>query len=1132
VSNSVTTPFTCQTRERSHHVGRTDDVDQALHALPFGVVVPSDLLSERQCDIPLGVVPFAPGLIELEIQNNSSSPVILRKGTVVACVHPASLDELMFCFENAPKEAMVQSASIELIPFSDKAEIQLEPRLPPISKDQPLPVDLQAMVDRCDLTSDQKAVVADVVRCNHDIFVKHNDDFGCCPWVKFRIDTADHPPIKQQARPVPIHQREELTALYRRYLEQGTVRPSQSPWASPIIVIRKKTLDPQGKPEMRPVIDYRALNAITRIPAIPIPRTQELLERLAGRKWYTHADLASGYHNLMVAEEDICKTAIALPDSLGLPSRFLEYTRMPFGLSAAPGVFQSVTDRLMRPSRYPTPDDDLGDAYGVYLDDICVAGDEFHTMLQRTRALFNRIRASGFLLKAKKCFLFKSMLKFLGFVLTSKGIEADEDKVSRIVHWPKPINVKELRSWLGLAQFYARFISHMADIVAPLYDLTRDRAAFLWTENCQQAFDKIKTVLTSAPVLGVARADKGVFVVHCDASQVAVACILSQDQDGNQVVLHYHSKQLPRLKRSLCATHAELYALVEATKAFRLYLLGRPFVFYTDHSALQWLRSFKHVEGKLARWLMRLEEFRFEIKHMKGKDLTNADALSRRPARLCSPDCSRCVHVERQEKSFTDFMTFSVRKAVIHGGDEWLDAQVSADQQADPDIGPIYTAVKRGQKPHFQEVVGFGPVTRSLWLQFKSLQIVNGVLKRRLEHPSGDPLLSVMQTVVPSSRTKDLVVNYHTGPSSGSHFGVSKCYGLLKERFYWPNMFTTVRDVISSCLRCAQVKGPAQKTRAEMKVFREGMLLGRYHADFLGPLQTSEPDGYRYVLVVVEAFSSWPEAIPLRTLQAEEVARALVTHVFSRLGAPYSIVTDQATTFESSLFKEVMDIYKIHKCRISGGKPSSNGKVENYIRSLTRQIAVLANEEPSNWPDLIPHVLHAYRAAVNDVTGFSPYEVLFGRQMRVPQDMACGLPPSALPDSGTPLSYPARLREKLDKIHTLVRENTARAAIRMKERYDKFSTLTYFKPGDIVMLYNRRRRRGKSTKLYGSWEGPYVIIDLLNDCIARIEQVQPVELSKRPKPPKRLIVHVDRLAAVGSHLLDQNGQWLTFLPNS
>ena len=141
------------------------------------------------------------------------------------------------------------------------------------------------------------------------------------------------------------------------------------------------------------MVDYRALNAVTRIPATPIPRTQELLEKLGGRQWYTHADLASGYHNLEIAEEDIPKTAIALPDSLGLPSRFLEYTRMPFGLSAAPGVFQSVTDRLMRPSRYPTADCDLGDANGVYLDDICLAGNEFQTMLQRTQALFNRVQA-------------------------------------------------------------------------------------------------------------------------------------------------------------------------------------------------------------------------------------------------------------------------------------------------------------------------------------------------------------------------------------------------------------------------------------------------------------------------------------------------------------------------------------------------------------------------------------------------------------------------------------------------------------------------------------------------------------------------------------------------------------------
>ncbi|KAE8744187.1 hypothetical protein FOCC_FOCC009195 [Frankliniella occidentalis] len=312
-----------------------------------------------------------------------------------------------------------------------------------------------------------------------------------------------------------------------------------------------------------------------------------------------------------------------------------------------------------------------------------------------------------------------------------------------------------------------------------------------------------------------------------------------------------------------------------------------------------------------------------------------------------------------------------------------------------------------------------------------------------------------------------------------------------------------------------------------MKVFREGTLFGRFHVDFLGPLEPSDRFGYRHVMVVVEAFSAWPEAIPLRTLQAAEVAQALVTEVFSRMGAPYELITDQGSSFESALFKEVMAIYKTHKCHISAGRPAGNGKVENYIRSLTRQIAILASEQPGNWPDLLPHVLHAYRASVNDSTGFSPYEILYGRPMRVPQDLQHGLPPPGLPAVALN-QYPGVLRERLSKIHHLVRENTARAAARMKAHYDKFSTITYFRPGDIVLLYDRRRRRGKTTKLYAAWRGPFKILSMLNDCIARIERVPHGDPVNDRRARKRLIVHVDRLAAIGSNLVDQNGEWVTF----
>ncbi|KAK3929423.1 Retrovirus-related Pol polyprotein from transposon 412 [Frankliniella fusca] len=715
------------------------EVDRALFALTLGLVQPSPLLDQRQCSLVPGVVPFAPGTMELELENQTGNHVVLPRGSVVALVHPVGFVDLQKYEPLDPDDIVaVESATVERVPPTDQADIQLEPRLPPIALGEDLPEDLQALADRCeDLTPEQKREVANVLRRNHDIFVKNNDDFG----------------------------------------------------------------------------------------------------------------------------------------------------------------------------------------------------DAFETMLQRIQALFNRIRASGFLLKAKKCFLFKRKLKFLGFCLTEKGIGTDDAKVDKIVHWPTPRNVSELWSWIGLVGFYSRFIHRLAEIQAPLTDLLCEKTPFVWSDECQHAFDTLKTALTTAPVLGAADPSKGVFSVHCDASAKAVACILSQEQDG-------------------------------------------------------------------------------------------------RPVRPCAPDCRSCKRLEEHNETYDDNLNFMVRSFQIECT-EWDDATVSAAQQADPDIGPIYQAVLKGERPHFQQIVGYGPVTRSLWVQFNSLVIEHGVLKRRFEHASGDPMFLRKQILVPADRTTRLVLQYHTGPSSGSHFGVSKCYKLLRDRFYWPGMYTKVWDTIKCCLRCQQVKGPAEKTRAPMKVFREGTLFGRFHVDFLGPLQP-----------------------------------------------------------------------------------------------LTRQIAVLAAEQPSNWPDLLPHVLHAYRASVNDTTGFSPYEVLYGRPMRVPQDLQHGVPPPGLPEVAMS-QYPGVLRDRLSKIHHLVRENTHRATLRIKSHYDKFSTLTYFKPGDIVLLYNRRRRRGKTTKLYAAWEGPFKILDMLNDCIARIEEVRPENYVGR-RQRKRLIVHVDRLAAIGSNLVDQNGEWIKF----
>lgn len=472
---------------------------------------------------------------------------------------------------------------------------------------QELPKDLQELVAKCtDLKAEEKVELENLLKKHHDVFAKDNTTFGKCPWIKFRIDTGDHPPIKQTARPVPIHYKQAVYDTFKKYIEQGAIVPSQSAWAAPILCVLKKL------GEVRVCIDYRALNAVTRVPATPIPRVQDLLQHMGKQKMYHAFDLAHGYHNLEIHPEDQHKTAIILPEGLGLPHRQYEFTRLSFGLSAAPGAFQYITDRIVIPTADPNPQNDLGSHVAVYLDDICLAGTDFKSMLQKLEALLNRIRASGFLLKAKKCELFQKEVSYLGHILSEQGVKTDSNKISKILDWPAPINQKELRSWMGMVTYYSKYLPHMASTATPLNKLLKKNVKFSWTPECEQAFATIEQQLVSPPILGTANVEKGPFTLTCDASLTGLGAVLSQEQDGEDVTIAYWSKTLNAAQRNYCATHRELLAVVDAIKAFNHYLAGAPFVVKSDHAALQWLRNFKNPTGKLARWLERLAPYKFQ----------------------------------------------------------------------------------------------------------------------------------------------------------------------------------------------------------------------------------------------------------------------------------------------------------------------------------------------------------------------------------------------------------------------------------------------------------------------------------------------------------------------------------------
>jgi len=317
-----------------------------------------------------------------------------------------------------------------------------------------------------------------------------------------------------------------------------------------------------------------------------------------GAVWFSTLDLRSGYHNIPIKESDRDKTAFITRRGC------FRYKVLPFGCTTAPSVFQRLMDLVLCGLTFVT--------CLVYLDDIIVYANDFETQLLRVRAVFTRLQAANLKLHASKCCLFQRRVAFLGHVLSENGIKVQDDKVDAVRDWPTPCNLTELRSFLGLCSYYRRFIERFADVAAPLYKLHRKNVAFEWTEEQNDAFDRLKQMLTLAPVLGMPT-DNGAFYLNCDASDIGLGAVLSQNHNGSEVVIAYASRILTKAERNYDVTRRELLAIVLGLKTFKQYVLGRQFVIRTDHAALQWLRKTPEPMGQLARWLTFIEQFDFEV---------------------------------------------------------------------------------------------------------------------------------------------------------------------------------------------------------------------------------------------------------------------------------------------------------------------------------------------------------------------------------------------------------------------------------------------------------------------------------------------------------------------------------------
>lgn len=441
-----------------------------------------------------------------------------------------------------------------------------------------------------------------------EAFQLMGDKLGCTDLVELKIST-DSPPIKQRYYPLSPALRKDVNTELDKMLAEDIVEPSNSPWSSPIILIKK----PDGG--WRFCVDYRALNKVSLPDAYPLPFVSHTLDKLRDARYLSTLDIKSAYWQIPVAKESRPLTAFTVPNR-GL----FRFKRMPFGLHSAPAVWQRLIDRVIGV--------DLEKYVFVYLDDVIVCTPTFELHVEILKEVLNRICKAGLTLNRDKCNWCKSELKYLGYVVNASGLLVDPDKVDAVLKIPTPHNVKEVRRIIGLASWYRRFVPNFSSIISPLTSLICKNKPFVWDSACEMALTTIKEHLVSAPVLSCPNFEIP-FCIQTDASDFGLGAVLSQTENGVEKVICYASRSLTKAERKYSTVEKECLAVLFAVEKWRPYIEGTKFTVVTDHHSLKWLHKIKDPIGRIARWSVRLQQYDFEVIHRPGKNHIVPDTLSR-----------------------------------------------------------------------------------------------------------------------------------------------------------------------------------------------------------------------------------------------------------------------------------------------------------------------------------------------------------------------------------------------------------------------------------------------------------------------------------------------------------------------
>lgn len=829
-----------------------------------------------------------------------------------------------------------------------------------------------------------------------------NGSLGLTSAAEHHIELLDGAkPFAEPLRRRPQAHIDETRRQIRQMLQDGIIRESSSPWASAYVLVKKKS------GELRLCVDFRRLNAATKKQVYPLPNTDDCLETLAGKRYFSQIDFTSGFWQLPVAEESRELTAFRTEDGQ------FEFIRMPFGLTNAPASFQRMINATMSGLK--------GMNLQVFIDDICLATSTWEEHIELLAKVFSLIIESNLKIKGEKCIFAADRVIFLGHEISSEGIRQDPEKLKALLELPPPTDVSGVKRVLGMFSYYRKFVPSFAMIVEPLTKLTRKNVKFDWGSAQQAAFQKVLTELSRNAVLKHFSHDDPI-VVKTDASKAGIAGMLLQRNDGELKLVSCCSRRLCASELNYGISDLEGLAVVYTITRFRHYLLGKHFQILVDHCPLCVLKDKMPTSARLRRWAIVLSEYDFEIIYTKGDLHKDIDCLSRAP-------------VDDATDPYLEHRLYMIKPAEP---EKWQ--QACKDDEALEFLGKA----EAGQE-------GFRLVDEVIYKDGK--------------------------LYVPRSKRDEVLQAVHASPVAG-HGGQFATFERTASDYWWPKMRTDINSLISNCTVCQARKAERAKAAGLMRSFEICEPNSVVAIDCLGKI-TQTLQGNEHIIVAMDAFTRFVEAKAVQEITGAEFS-IFLSEWIGRYGVPKTILTDNAPTFVNKMVADICKIYNVKHKTSAPDHSQGNALAERAIESLQEKLSLISKEtrtSPDNWDVVLPVAVLSMNTTCSKSTGYSAYELTFGRQHPIIS------PSVAIVDTTALDLHAALIKSRLEKSyeHAAVKQTNAQQA--SKSIYDAKHRNVEFQIGDLVWVKNRKRR----AKLEDRFIGPFRVVDR-NDVIYTVKK--------------------------------------------